>query len=212
MKQTTKQRILQEALTLFSKHGYEAVSVEQIAAAVGIKAPSLYKHYKGKQDIFDAVFAEMKRRYDEQSEQMQIHIANAAADTAKFAAIDADGLVKQLQGVVYFSLHDEYICRFRRLMTLEQFRSPELAALYTERYVDRLIHYHETLFLGLIAAGGLKNGDAHSMALQYACPVLILLSVCDRQPEKEAEVIEEIEAHVRQFMKFNQKKKGVNEQ
>ena len=46
----TKHRILLEALRLFSQRGYDAVSVEQIAAAVGIKAPSLYKHYRSKQD------------------------------------------------------------------------------------------------------------------------------------------------------------------
>lgn len=43
--ETTKQRILSEALKLFASKGYEAVSVAQIAGAVGIKAPSLYKHY-----------------------------------------------------------------------------------------------------------------------------------------------------------------------
>ncbi len=193
---------MQEALNLFSQQGYDAVGVEQIAAAVGIKAPSLYKHYKGKQDIFDAIFAEMQRRYDEQTEKMQLHIANASADTAKFAAIDADGLVKQLQEVVYYSLHDEYVSRFRRLMTIEQFRSPELAALYTGRYVDRLVGYHEKLFAGLIAVGAIRDGDVHSMALQYTCPVLILMSVCDRQPEAEPQVMEQIEAHVRQFWVF----------
>ncbi len=196
---TTKERILQEALNLFSQQGYEAVGVEEIAAAVGIKAPSLYKHYKGKQDIFDAIFSEMQRRYDEQTEKMALHVANAAADTAKFAAIDADGLVKQLQEVVYYSLHDEYVSRFRRLMTIEQFRSPEFAALYTQRYIDRLVGYHEKLFAELIAVGALRDGDVHSMALQYTCPVLILLSVCDRQPEAEAQVMAQIEAHVRQF-------------
>ena len=60
---STKQRILQEALRLFSQKGYDAVSVEQIADAVGIKAPSLYKHYKGKQDIFDAILTETAQRY-----------------------------------------------------------------------------------------------------------------------------------------------------
>ncbi len=196
---TTKERILQEALHLFSQQGYDAVGVEQIAAAVGIKAPSLYKHYKGKQDIFDAIFAEMQRRYDRQAEKMQIHFSNAAADTARYAAIDADGLVKQLQELIYYSLHDEYVSRFRRLMTIEQFRSPELAALYTHRYVDRLVGYHERLFTELIAVGALRDGDVHSMALQYTCPVLILLSVCDRQPETEPQVMSQIEAHVRQF-------------
>ena len=46
--ETTKQRILSEALKLFASKGYEAVSVAQIAGAVGIKAPSLYKHYDSK--------------------------------------------------------------------------------------------------------------------------------------------------------------------
>ncbi len=199
---TTKERVLQEALNLFSQYGYEAVSVERIAAAVGIKAPSLYKHYKGKQNIFDAVFAEMQRRYDEQTEKMQLHLANAAADQDRFAVIDADSLVEQVQALVRYSLHDEYVSRFRRLMTIEQFRSPELAALYTERYVDRLVEYHENLFAGLIAVGALRDGDVHSMALQYACPILILMSVCDRQPETEPQVMAQIEAHVRQFWAF----------
>lgn len=54
-KEDTKQRILDEALRLFSQSGYDAVSVERIASAVGIKAPSLYKHFKSKQEIFDAI-------------------------------------------------------------------------------------------------------------------------------------------------------------
>ena len=49
MKQeNTRQRILNAALELFAQYGYEAVSVGQIAEAVGIKAPSLYKHFKSK--------------------------------------------------------------------------------------------------------------------------------------------------------------------
>ena len=51
----TKERILLEALKLFSNEGYEAVSVEQIAVAVGIKAPSLYKHLRAN-GIFSIVF------------------------------------------------------------------------------------------------------------------------------------------------------------
>lgn len=50
-KEDTKQRILDEALRLFSQSGYDAVSVERIASAVGIKAPSLYKHFKSKQEV-----------------------------------------------------------------------------------------------------------------------------------------------------------------
>lgn len=203
MQLTTKERILQEALELFSRYGYDAVSVEQIAKAVGIRAPSLYKHYKSKQDIFDAIFAEMQKRYDEQTEKMSLHISNASADRERFAAIDADSLIRQVQELVYYSLHDPYVSRFRRLMSVEQFRSPEFSALYTERYVNRLVGYHEKLFEGLIAFGVLKDGDVHSIALQYTCPILILMSVCDRQPEMERQAMEEIAAHIRQFWVYS---------
>ena len=56
---STKEKILLEALTLFSKNSYDAITVNQIAQIVGIKAPSLYKHYRSKQEIFDAIILKM---------------------------------------------------------------------------------------------------------------------------------------------------------
>ena len=46
---------MDKALELFSTQGYDAVSVGEIAKAVGIKAPSLYNHFSGKRAIFDAI-------------------------------------------------------------------------------------------------------------------------------------------------------------
>ncbi|WP_455581831.1 TetR/AcrR family transcriptional regulator [Dysosmobacter sp.] len=196
---STKQRILEEALGLFSLKGFDAVSVEQIAAAVGIKAPSLYKHYKSKQAIFDAIFVQMQHRYDAQAAAMELHLSNAGCDGEQFAGIAAADLTRRVQALVRFSLHDEFVSRFRRLMTLEQFRTPELAALYTQRYVTRILSYHEELFRGLIARGELRGADPRAMAWQYVSPVLVLLSICDRQPEWEDAAMKELEAHVRQF-------------
>lgn len=61
---STKDRILDEALTLFSENGYDGTSVEQIAEKVGIKAPSLYKHFKGKEDILNAIIDNAEARYE----------------------------------------------------------------------------------------------------------------------------------------------------
>ena len=49
----TRERILWEALGLFAQKGFEAVSVRELAGAVGIRESSLYNHFKSKQDIFD---------------------------------------------------------------------------------------------------------------------------------------------------------------
>ena len=51
----TKERIIEKSLTLFSKRGYNAVTVRDIASAVGIKASSLYNHFENKQNIFNTI-------------------------------------------------------------------------------------------------------------------------------------------------------------
>ena len=72
MKQlSTKERIRTEALHLFAQYGYDAISVAQIAKAVGIQAPSLYKHYASKEDIFLAIIKEMEKRYAQHAAGMQ---------------------------------------------------------------------------------------------------------------------------------------------
>ena len=54
-KRNTKDIILFESLKLFADKGYDGVTVRDIAAEVGIKQSSLYKHYKSKQEIFDTL-------------------------------------------------------------------------------------------------------------------------------------------------------------
>ena len=59
--QMTRERILDEALRLFARDGYEAVSVSAIAGALGITKGALYRHYPGKRAIFDAIIERMVR-------------------------------------------------------------------------------------------------------------------------------------------------------
>ena len=65
----TKAKILEKALELFSENGYDAVSVDQIAKAVGIKAPSLYNHFPVKRAIFDAIVEKTARQYEDYTDE-----------------------------------------------------------------------------------------------------------------------------------------------
>ena len=195
----TKQRILLEALRLFSKRGYDAVSVEQIASAVGIKAPSLYKHYKSKKDIFDAIFEDTAKRYEEFIQTISIPVTDSKQDVVVFENITAEDLVQKVKSLIEYSLHDEYTSKFRKMMTIEQFRSPELSKLYSDRYVNQIQNYHTDLFTKMIEAGVLKKEDPCILAMVYDAPILVMLSECDRHPEKEEECIKKLEDHVRLF-------------
>ena len=51
-----KEKIFQVSIELFSKYGFDGVSVRQIAGEVGIKESSIYNHYSSKQEILNAIF------------------------------------------------------------------------------------------------------------------------------------------------------------
>ena len=195
----TKQRILDEALKLFSAKGYDSVSVGEIAKAVGIKAPSLYNHFPSKQAIFDAIVESTAAQYEADTSKVDIHVQDVDKDIPVFSEITEDFLFEKVKQIFAYSIHNEQISRFRRMMTIEQFRSPELAALYSKRYVERVLDYHAAIFRALIAAGEIIAEDPDTLAMMYVSPVLTLIGICDRQPERESECLEKLQNHVQLF-------------
>lgn len=195
----TKKLIIEKALELFAERGYDAVSVGEIAAAVGIKAPSLYNHYKSKQAIFDAIVEDTAAHYERDTDKIDVHVQDVKKDFAVFGHITVRELTEKVREIFIYSLHDKNISLFRRMMTIEQFRSPELAELYSRRYVDRMVAYHADIFRNLIASGEIKNVDAETLAYMYVSPIITLLGVCDRQPEREEECLKKLDEHVSLF-------------
>ena len=63
----TKEKIFDVALDLFSKKGYDSVSLREIAEEVGIKKSSIYSHYPSKEAILMDIFEYLTNlfEYDE---------------------------------------------------------------------------------------------------------------------------------------------------
>ncbi len=198
----TKKKILDVALTLFSEKGYGNVFVGQIAEGVGIKAPSLYKHYESKQDIFNAILDEMRERYNRKAVDLNMNGSDYPADFELYKNASEDELVKMGIGLFSFFLHDEYECKFRKMLTLEQFSDKELSKLFSDQYYDEPLKYQSGLLHLLILQGKLKGDDADIMALQFFAPIYLLMTVCDRQPKREKECLRKLEKHIRQFSRI----------
>ena len=198
----TKRKILDEALTLFSEKGYANVYVADIAERVGIKAPSLYKHYKGKQAIFDAIVEEMNIRFVEQAKALNIEGNDAGKDAEIYKHINEDQLVALGMQLFRYFLHDDYNRKFRKMLTIEQFRDKELAKIYSKIYVDDPINYQSAL-LGIMAAQGvLVTDNVPVMTIHFYAPIYYFLTICDREPEREKEVLKLLDEHIRQFNKL----------
>jgi len=195
----TKQKIVDEALTLFSQKGYANVFVGEIAEKVGIKAPSLYKHFKNKQAIFDGIIEEMQKQFTKTADLLGINGANAQADGDTYTKISEEDSIKIGIGLFKYYLHDEYNQRFRKMLTLEQFHNKELAALYTKQYVDDPLSYQGIMMGMMVSSGVFKTDNVSIMTLQFYAPFYLLLTLCDREPEREEEALQTMIAHIKQF-------------
>ena len=195
----TKHRILDEALTLFSEKGYANVYVSDIAGRVGIKAPSLYKHYRNKRAIFDAIIDEMNHRFEQQAQALSISGTDPTADAEVYKNMDEDHLIKLGNDLFRYYLHDSYTKRFRKMLTLEQFQDQELARIYSQQYFDMPLSYQGMLLGLMVSQGLLVTGNVPIMTLQLYAPIYMLLTVCDREPSREQEALELLEGHIRQF-------------
>ncbi|HAH17911.1 MAG TPA: TetR/AcrR family transcriptional regulator [Eubacterium sp.] len=202
----TKERIIDEALTLFSEKGYANVYVADIAERVGIKAPSLYKHYKNKQAIFDAIIDGMKKRFLEQAGSLQINGEDASIDAEIYKNISEEQLIELGTKLFLYFLHDDYTRRFRKMLTIEQFHDKQLADVYMKQYVDEPLSYQGMLLGMIVSSGALQTDNVEIMTLHFYAPIYMLLTICDREPSREEESLKILKEHIRQFNKLYSRK------
>ena len=184
--ETTTQRILTEAVNLFAKEGYEAVSVEQIAAAVGIKAPSLYKHYKNKRDIFDSILRVMEQRDGEQAAACSLPEGTAEAIPEAYAQSSVEDLITFSKQQFRYWTEDAFASSFRKMLTVEQYRSGEMNGLY-----------HQYLGAGPLKYVADLLGSQEEALLFYG-PMYLLYSVYDGADDK-ASVYALLDAHLERW-------------
>lgn len=200
----TKEKILTEAVRLFAQEGFDAVTVEMIAAAVGIKAPSLYKHFKSKQDIFESILQEMERRDAENAEESgmpeepltpedadgKAEIQSAKGETAaEYKNVDVQEFLGYCRKMFRYWTEDEFASAFRRMLTVEQYRSPEMNRLY-----------HQYLGSGPLGYTADIVGSEESALALYG-PMFMLYSIYDSESEKNGsgdkdKVFDMLDAHL----------------
>ena len=202
-KGNTKQEILDAALELFSVQGYEATSISQLAEAVGIRKASLYSHFENKQAILDALIQTTLEQYAKHS-----IFAKADWDDPGFTK-DKENMTPELAaqmfiGQIRYILHDPQISRARKMLTIEQFQNPQMASLQTKQNYTDVMRYFTGLVHFLIRQGKLKDADPEIMAAQLCLPISVWINLCDREPERENDVMQLIERHIRQFFELYQ--------
>ena len=194
---TTKERILHEALTLFSEKGYSAVYVGDIAAAVGIKAPSLYKHYTSKQEIFDSC---VEKFYERMTQiRKGLLLPGMPQSEVSYKTADIGKITEFAVGLFMFYLKDDVASKFRKMLMMERYRNPELNRIYENLFLNGAVAYEEKIFSELIDSGVVKKENPHIIALRFYTPIFYLLQKYDMRPDKEEEAKRELISMVQEF-------------
>ena len=192
----TKERILTIALQLFSREGYEAVSMRMIADALGITKGALYKHYESKRDIFDHIVARMRQADAQRAQEYAVpegtlaEMADAYRHTS-FAHIQAFS-----EAQFRYWTEEPFPAQFRKLLTLEQYRSAELAALYQQYLAAGPLQYMTDLFGEMTDSAE----DAGMLALSFYAPMFMLYSLYDGAEDKDT-VFALLHTHIVRFAK-----------
>ena len=206
---TTKQKILNEALTLFAEKGYSAVYVGEIADAVGIKTPSLYKHYKSKQDIFNSCVEVFAERMENIRNNMQL----PGSKTASFSyeTIAEEHLIEVANALFMFYLQDNVAAKFRKMLMIERYHNPEINRLFEDFFIIRAIDHEKEIFSKLIDAKVIKGENPHIIALRFYTPIFYLLQKYDMRPNEIEQAKHELTLVVQEFCKTYKGTRNDNE-
>jgi len=67
-KEEARKRILDAALEVVKKKGYQSMTLDDVAEEVGVTKGTLYLYFKNKEDLFRNVFSEMSKSFEETME------------------------------------------------------------------------------------------------------------------------------------------------
>ncbi|MGJ7605060.1 TetR/AcrR family transcriptional regulator [Variovorax sp. LT1R20] len=178
MLQAREEAIVQTANRLLAEKGFESMTVDEVAASVGIAKASLYKHFPSKEDLAAAAMVRLMQR-------TQDVLASVPADQQP---------IDKLRTVVRWAMEMQLI---GEMPSLPHQNSSLRAALMNNRgYLDRLVAISDTLggWIQAAQADGTLNPKLPAIAVLYtlfarACdPVLGFLKAGGLQ--SDAEIVE----------------------
>lgn len=195
MANNTRERILETALELFAQSGYLGTSMSDIARQIGITKAALYKHYAGKQEILDSIVERMNRMDYARAEEYDMPETKPDGFAEAYLHTPIDKI--RAYSMVQFAhwTKDRFSANFRKMLTLEQYRDPQLARLYHDYLATGPTEYMAAIFRKLTDS----DEAAMQLALEFYGPMFLLYSIYDRAKEKEHAALL-LSAHIDRFI------------
>ena len=173
-----KEEILTVALHLFARDGYEAVSVSQIAGELDMTKGALYRHYKSKRDIFDCIVERMEQGDSEQAAEYDMPEDDKESMPDQYKTVSLEEFFEYSKSMFAYWTEDDFASSFRKMLTIEQFRSEEMQNLYQQYLVSGPAEYVKDLFKNM------KIKDPEENAVKFYANMFFYYNVYDGAADK----------------------------
>jgi AcrR family transcriptional regulator len=98
-----KMQILQSAASLFSRQGFQAASMRELAEAVGIEAASIYSHYDSKEKLLEAVALVCAEDFDQSVRPIYSGNLNTRAKLKAMVVAHIEVIARNLESSAVFN-------------------------------------------------------------------------------------------------------------
>lgn len=170
----TKRKIFETSMKLFAEKGYDATSIEEITATVGVAKGTLYYHFSSKEEIFNFLI----------EEGMKLLQNSIDIKTAKY-----DNYIDKLKAIILIQI--KIVMKYEDLITilLSQFWGNETRNQKCKKHVYDYIKKIENIVKEGIEKKQIKDGNPKVIASEIYGLICSTL-VCKLRNEKEIDIID----------------------
>ncbi len=162
----TRELILQQALTLFAEKGYAALSMRDLASAVGIRVSSIYHHFSSKQEIFDALI----QRANDMKDSLQTVFINAFSKTE---TVEQEAFVQA--GVFFLTgyLQNPQIAPLLKVLECERLHNEKADRAWHDLVIAAPLAHEANIFMALKKRGEIGEESAEDLAAEYQAAIML---------------------------------------
>ena len=152
--------ILKEATNLFCHGGYSGTRMTDIANAIGVTKPVVYRYFKSKEDLFEAWL-----------EHELIAARDQLVELIRDEAIPVKEKTNRLVLALVESLKSPILMAPWRIALVESERFPDITSLLCSRFKDPVLHEVGLMFDKASANGEVKGASAEHLTRLFLAPL-----------------------------------------
>ena len=197
-KMNTKESIEQIALSLFSKRGYNAVSIRDICKEVGIKESTIYYYFQNKRAIMDSVLNKINLMIDEMRGQF-----NATFELV--TEVDENAMCEVAVAFLMNYFLNPYVCQMIAVLSIERMADQNAQEVYHKIVFELPLQQQEKVFQKMMDRGYISVNSPNVLAQEYYAVIYFAFQKnclgCSITNESIQLACEEIRANVKDIYK-----------